>query len=545
MLAQLAEQQQRALDRLNIVIDSYAGPLSANSAVLSFPQHMALFANVQSLRDAHQVVVAKYQAMMRTGTTPPPLNNLESSSITLVQHMAAEAAAETTRLTQVVRNVFCDLSMTLFMAEHMMYVINYARTIAPSLLGIMNSKETRSQLAAFVAFAEKTSSSLTVTDTLLPEHDPLRADPQHVRSPVEELLVMLAAPLPSLLHYIYAARAIMETEAASRMEPEDQEKLVTFAESASRRQAEETSMTLDWITTHNVTTALSRMEGVELPANDRRALVHVGHLTKKFQRGKHERLAFLFTDLLMYCEELTDDRLRVRGNIPLLGVTPRPEIVDIEDSPFQQLRNAFELRTGAKTYDFSTSSAHEKRRWIAAIQQVLDAASVPPNEVGRELPGVAEIITAANTKCGAHSRLERDRCRMQSVKFQRTHVHVRGGSGAAGSGGSQHSEPIFTPRDPALSGVNSAHERDMKHFQSLRQSVDLSSVSKGFTSSAHVRQLSKDATEYSTTTPISTGVPAIAPQGPQPTSNAAAVTDDKGLLGDSDSDDAVNAADPQ
>jgi hypothetical protein len=97
-----------------------------------------------------------------------------------------------------------------------------------------------------------------------------------------------------------------------------------------------------------------------------RALIHYGRLSKRFGRGRHERLAFLFSDWMCYVEECSNGRFRVRGTIPL----PDLRVVEARDEETSDAMHGFELLSPSlpKRLIFFTSSPEQRGQWVEAIR---------------------------------------------------------------------------------------------------------------------------------------------------------------------------------
>lgn len=97
-----------------------------------------------------------------------------------------------------------------------------------------------------------------------------------------------------------------------------------------------------------------------------RALIHYGRLSKRFGRGRHERLTFLFSDWMCYVEECSNGRFRVRGTIPL----PALRVVEVRDEESSDAMYGFELLSPhlPKRLIFFTASPEQRGQWVDAIR---------------------------------------------------------------------------------------------------------------------------------------------------------------------------------
>lgn len=253
------------------------------------------------------------------------------------------------------------------------------------------------------------SEALQLEKRFLPEVDPLAPSSKlSATAPLEELLLHLASPLPSLQRYLHAARCLVECQCLGEVAAA--ELVESFISLAFERGAQEGTLVLDQISLQDVGSILRNMDDCTLPPNDNRVLIHSGRLTKRFRRGRHERLMFVFSDALCYVEELSGGRHRVRGEILLeeegggrgclrSGGDGQPAILqaerdaspsrcaderrsssalqsyscsasgvhitDVEDNAAENISHAFNLVVPAtgKTYLFFAQDAVQKRTW--------------------------------------------------------------------------------------------------------------------------------------------------------------------------------------
>lgn len=480
ILQQLATAEARTIERVKRVVEAYRDPLFAKDAnILTFQQHFSMFSNVKSLGESQEVLLTKLQAQIaacrsalrRAATASaagvngcvPAVTNSALTTSTSSHHDRSfstdtSASVDSVRIREddtdgsqqggsgalldihphamdeayvmegVVNNFFLDPSMTHFLAEHMMFTVNYCRSIVPTLLEIVYNKDAASKMLLFVQFSKEIAARVSFAGTLLPEHDLLGTQQEGLmqRSTVEELLMLLSVSLPSLRRYIHAARCLVEADGCLSVSDRD-ELLESFLRPVTARLQEEVHMVRECITTQSARLLVAKMDDFTAPNNDGRVLLHHGKLIKKFARGRHERLALLFSDIFVYVEELSNGRWRVRGLIPL---ETKIDLRDIEDCYFQQLSNCFEVITNTNKYVFFAHSAVEKREWLMTIDSAI------ANCVRRKSDATMGIAPTPNRDvvvCGPKSRLARQRrddARWQWVTLQTSMHSNSSGPGA-------------------------------------------------------------------------------------------------------------------
>ncbi|CAJ1018026.1 putative PH domain containing protein [Leishmania utingensis] len=208
------------------------------------------------------------------------------------------------------------------------------------------------------------------------------------------LLVLLATPLNILRRYSHVARCLVESDALLW---EDRERLRSrFVNIAAWRISEETNLVMGELSLHDVKGIMALMDiqgastnsggGVGLAGGEsinnssasaltsaeisldysHRILIHYGRLLKRFGRGRHERLIFLFSDWLCYTEESSNGHLRVRGTIPLSGL----HVVKVRDDTSLDTINCFELVLSSppKRIIFYAPSPEQRDQWVDAIR---------------------------------------------------------------------------------------------------------------------------------------------------------------------------------
>ena len=397
------------------------------------------------------------QPLFLRGPPAPPLP--PSANLTTVDPLELLAG--------VAESTFGDPCMSHFIAEHMMYTLNYGRTIFPMLTELIDAvistsssstsdssaaaapatplqreltAKTFSKLLSFLKSASLAATSHGLHKSYLPEVDPMAVKgPMWTdAAPVEELLLYLATPLSSLQRYVLAARCLIECHCFSGA---SEGVLVQFVQTAALRGAEEGSLLLDQCSSHEVSALIARMEGFTAPQAESRTLIHYGRLLKKFRRGRHVRLMFVFSDVLCYVEELSNGRLRVRGLLPV-DSSPPLSIRDVDDVPEQNILNCFEITAGGVLYVFFAESQPQKAHWMVTLQYAVNAAQrrKHPNMVAKATSG--DIITTVRSTWATtqqNSRLGRQRrddtkMQMQAIK-QQQQQHQRVISRVSSTGG--------------------------------------------------------------------------------------------------------------
>lgn len=173
------------------------------------------------------------------------------------------------------------------------------------------------------------------------------------------------------------------------------------------------------------TSSATGVGGGSTPSTDysNRALIHYGRLSKRFGRGRHERLAFLFSDWMCYVEECSNGRFRVRGTIPLPGL----RVIEVRDGEAGDAMHGFELLSPhlPKRLIFFTSSPEQRGQWVDAIRYtvrrfcdqhqprqganaVANASVVAPAVTMGET-GLPSVMRATAPMLSAQSRLSRQR----------------------------------------------------------------------------------------------------------------------------------------
>ncbi|AYU76508.1 PH domain containing protein, putative [Leishmania donovani] len=204
------------------------------------------------------------------------------------------------------------------------------------------------------------------------------------------LLVLLATPLSILRRYSHVARCLVESGA---LLPNYRKRLQScFVDVAALRISEETNLVVEELCMHDVRGIMALMDipgastnsggsggepsnsgavaalcSAGAPANhSSRVLIHYGRLLKRFGRGRHERLIFLFSDWMCYAEESSNGRFRVRGTMPLSGL----RVVEARDDPSLGTVNCFELvlPSLSKRITLYAASPEQRDQWVDAIR---------------------------------------------------------------------------------------------------------------------------------------------------------------------------------
>ncbi|RHW67939.1 PH domain containing protein [Trypanosoma brucei equiperdum] len=200
----------------------------------------------------------------------------------------------------------------------------------------------------------------------------------------ETLLALLATPLPSLRRYVHVACCIVNTHCLQRSVR--QQLQFNFVTLARQRMAEENCMVLNELIKQDTGHITSLIDGAGAASADKakaaallpgytakkfarvdpdkdgcRVLIHYGRLTKKFRRGRHERLVFLFNDWFCYGEEHVNNQLLLRASLSLDGL----KVVDhsnVEDGD-----NSFDVVTQKMRFSFIAPTQEQKRQWVDAL----------------------------------------------------------------------------------------------------------------------------------------------------------------------------------
>ncbi|ORC85992.1 uncharacterized protein TM35_000311780 [Trypanosoma theileri] len=151
-----------------------------------------------------------------------------------------------------------------------------------------------------------------------------------------------------------------------------------------------------------------------------RTLIHYGHLTKRFRRGRHERLLFLFSDLLCYVEELTNGRMRLRASIALETI----KVVELDDTA--DAVNAFDIVTNESRLTFFAPTPEQKHQWVDALRSTVMAyvkktkkwaAEANININTNTIEGTAAAAAAAAAAAGVLGQQQQQQ-QLQSLSYQ-------------------------------------------------------------------------------------------------------------------------------
>ena len=405
IITHLKEQEQRCVDKLSCVVQNYLMPLQELSldveAPLSSQMIAVIFSNIVSLRDAQRTLLQRVGAMLQAKVVVPPLKRDSDDKFRFEFDVV------------LLKAVFADPPMMHFLAEHTMFVIQYTRQIAPLLLAMRNrplSKEIDPH-SKFVSFCASVLNASTTVHCSLPEVDPLAVLNKKPPNPIDNLLLLLAAPLSAVQRYSFAARCLLQRLSTQSDAGGDISGPTTllreFVSNVSERIAQAQSLVLEQVCTLDAAALISKFDNFSQPSLcESRVLLHRGTLVKTFARGRHERSAFLFSDIFCYGEMLTNGRYRMRGQMSL-STNPPLDIIDIEDSFFEQLENAFELKPpeARKRYIFFASSAAEKKNWISALLRAIEMRIATVADFSLRQPQSRDV-TRVFHRLGAQNAME-------------------------------------------------------------------------------------------------------------------------------------------
>lgn len=219
----------------------------------------------------------------------------------------------------------------------------------------------------------------------------------------QTLMVLMSTPLPSLRRYAHVARCLVEGHVVLR---EDRARLTEgFINPVAQNMHDENDIVMDDIFQRDVENIMSLINvadyvnreskrGLSAAAtllstpSPSRVLMHYGRVSKRFRKGKHDRLLFLFSDIVCYVEESgSGGRLNLRGVMSLRNA----RVVDITDAPALEVINCFEITdTSDKRLTLFVSTNEQKKQWIYAIRYAakrLKAATRATNK--RQLSGAS------------------------------------------------------------------------------------------------------------------------------------------------------------
>ncbi|RNF20349.1 uncharacterized protein Tco025E_03805 [Trypanosoma conorhini] len=437
---------------------SHSGGGSKSAAILRFSQYWELFANISTLHDAHSTLVGKLEAVVRRRAEileehqlqrrPPQGTASDTSTDAPSVSSTVCLPAQGTGGAGSIPDLFCSVAMRHFMAEHMMYSLNYSRNIAPCVMKLWRlwrcrcDKQANARLSAWDrqqldshmrflrflwdAFGNEAGvpSDPRVMCTRLPETDPARLQRRRAAGvatsrsssgyskplaasavlqeapPIppdwrgfETLLVLLATPLSSLRRYLHVARCIIESQCLPA--PVRQRLQRDFIDVMTHRLAEEQRLVLDEVARQDVahimslidqaaTTVLFEADRAKPPRihpyeDGDRTLVHCGRLVKRFRRGRHERLVFLFSDWLCYVEEQAYGRMRLRASISLEAL----RVVELDDAA--DVVNGFDIVTKQRRLTFFAPTQEQKQQWVDALRNTAEAHNVRLQQLAASL----------------------------------------------------------------------------------------------------------------------------------------------------------------
>ncbi|KAF8277469.1 putative PH domain containing protein [Trypanosoma cruzi] len=415
-------------------------------AILRFAQYWELFANIATLHGAQSTIVEKLEEVVNNRTHlldqqqgqkkevksgHGAAGNLHMRSSSSSSSSSDGRTDEGMRGPQSILELFCSAAMRHYIAEHMMYSLNYSRNIAPRVMELWRlwrcrcgkntnahlSARERQELESYMEFLyflwhafggeDGVPDDPRVIFTRLPEtllvksQKPKKDRAGHntavvpVKMPdapsippnwrgFETLLVLLATPLASLRRYMHVARCIIESQ--SLPIPVRQRLQVDFVDLLVLRLAEEHSIVFDELAKQDISHIMALIDEVSSPApseahkkkfprirldeDGSRTLVHYGRLIKRFRRGRHERLVFLFSDWLCYVEEQTNGRMRLRASISLESL----RVVELDDTA--EVVNGFDIVTKDMRLTFFAPTLEQKRQWVDALRNTTEAYKV-------------------------------------------------------------------------------------------------------------------------------------------------------------------------
>jgi hypothetical protein len=278
----------------------------------------------------------------------------------------------------------------------------------------------------------------------MPSHRAQSTDDVHLaHSPLLELLIHLAAPLPSLERYLQAARCIIVSNA---LKPSDAATFRTrFVDVATNHSVDESSLVMDQIAAQDVDAWVRCMDVPPPPPPSTlpRVVLHFGRLSKKFTRGRHERLMLVFSDTLCYCEELKERKLRVRGVIPFTEPTGRTlDVANTAEEPPEENAFGFEVKsvTGQK-FVFFAQTQWQQQYWVEVIRFAVKSAESSEKAAAAqrnsgEVKRAIRIFEDNAVKMNPKSRLQRQRREDKRIELRLMAQSSQLGNKPIGSHGS-------------------------------------------------------------------------------------------------------------
>ncbi|KEG11722.1 hypothetical protein DQ04_02341070 [Trypanosoma grayi] len=462
--------------------------------VLTFAQHWELFANIATLQGAQSVIVSKLEAAVSQSThlleQQQQLRWQGTKRSPRIKNSTASGSEEDVGELHTIPELFCSASMRHYMAEHMMYSLNYCRSIAPRVMDLwrlwrcrcckqastnLNSEEQQQwqRYHRFLRFLYDLSGESgvpgdpRVVSTRLPDTPATTTRPLHGHAgsissnnfnttgggrlssvltqdvpPIppdwggfETLLVLLATPLASLRRYMHVARCLIESQCLGRSM---RQRLQTeFVDVVALRVAEEGSIMLDELAKQDNAHIMALIDEVAAPAppgssekkyprirpdtDGSRTLVHCGRLTKRFRRGRHERLVFLFSDWLCYVEELANGRMRLRASISLEAL----KVVELDDAAAPEMPHGFDVVTKETRLTFFAPTREQKQQWVDALRSTVKTHEKRVQRCAalqQQSGDVARLMRATAPPLSHNSRLHRqqraDRVRQKRIEHR-------------------------------------------------------------------------------------------------------------------------------
>lgn len=413
--------------------------------ILTFEQYWEMFANIATLHSAQSVVVGKLEEALnyrphlqqeneqrRQQQEQRQKNNSNNNNERYVRSSANKRNINEAKGQHGIIEPFCSLAMRHYIAEHMMYTLNYSRNIAPNVMrlwrcwrvccGDKHSNAEQQKLEMYMPFLHflwdvfegksGVPKDPRAVFTRLPETISLKLSSQlsedrrhscsrsHISSsssgpipgapPIpldwrgfETLLALLAAPLSSLRRYLHVARCLIESRSLA---PSLHRRLqIDFVDVVWSQVEEESSIVLEQLARYDVShivalfvegpalssaqhEASQKKSPYILPDRDgSRVLVHYGRLVKRYCRGRHERLVFLFSDWFCYVDEHSNGRMRLCASISLDML----QVVEFDDTA--ESANGFHIVTKAMRLTFFAATQEEKRQWVEALRNTAEA----------------------------------------------------------------------------------------------------------------------------------------------------------------------------
>nr|CCC53874.1 conserved hypothetical protein [Trypanosoma vivax Y486] len=225
----------------------------------------------------------------------------------------------------------------------------------------------------------------------------------------ETLLALLSSPLASLRRFVHVGSLLVGSNCLAKSLK--QQLQVQFLVPVSTRVAEEENMALSELAKQDAKNITNLIEGADATTSEEatslpgykdkkftrvdpfsdgsRVLVHRGRLTKRFRRGRHERVVFLFSDWLCYAEDLANGRLRLRASLSLDGL----KVVELNNGT--DCENSFDVVTPKMRFSFIAPTREQRQQWVNALRSTVQLyekrshrPSAPPKQ---QREGAADV----------------------------------------------------------------------------------------------------------------------------------------------------------